>query len=182
MRTIIAPDEMAELDDWLEQRRQRGADLYDYEVSGVLRLSPAPRHRHSQWQARLIVALAPMLAARDVRIGGPANLGRDGDYVVPDVVATTIGQDSDVVWLTSAALAIEVLSPRENEIAKVKDYQAVVAASGMQLGELWYVDPVVAALRIYDPTRQWALTEHSRLLDRSVSELELQLFEVQDTA
>ena len=179
MRRIIAPDEMAELDDWLEQRRRRGADLYDYEVGGVLRLSPAPRHHHGQWQARLIVALAPMLGVRGLRIGGPANLGRDGDYVVPDVVATTVGQDSDVVWLTSVALAIEVLSPRENEIAKVNDYQAVVAASGLQLSELWYVDPVVAALRIYDPAGAWAQTEHSRLLDRSISELERQLFDAE---
>ena len=176
MRTIMAPEEMAELDDWLGLRRRRGADLYDYEVGGVLRLSPAPRHKHGVWQFRLGVALAPLLAARGYRISGPANLGRDGDYVVPDVVATDATDDDDVVWLSVVALGIEVLSPRENEAAEVADYQVVAAVSGLQLGELWYVDPVAETLRIYDPASGWAQAERSLLLDRSIAELESQLF------
>ena len=156
MRTIVAPDELPALDALLEQRARCGADLYDYEIEGVLRMSRAPRRGHGRWQLKVGTALTQRLDAEAFSVGGPANLGTKGNYVVPDVVVLHAADEPDDeggVWLGRAAIAVEVLSPDEDEPTKVADYRRVVETGDLALDELWYVDANAAEIRVYDPTR-----------------------------
>ncbi len=43
-------------------------------------------------------------------------------------------------WLGAAAIAVEVLFPREDEAAKLAGYRAVIGAGHLRLREVWYVD------------------------------------------
>jgi hypothetical protein len=102
VRTILVAEEMAGLDGWLEERRRRGADLYDYEIGGVLRMDPAPCRSHGRWQLRMGQLLAPVGESMGLSVGGPANLGREGNFVVPDVVvlrAEDEPAEDDDVWI-----------------------------------------------------------------------------------
>ncbi len=153
MRTILAADELPELDEWLAQRARRGGDLYDYEIGGVLRLNPAPRRNHGRWQSLVDRALAPLFAAAGLHSGGPANLGIDGSYVVPDLVVLAAEDEpegADDVWLGVAAIAVEILSPREDEAAKLADFRAVIGAGHLRLREVWYVDAEAGEVRLYE--------------------------------
>ena len=142
------------MDVLLAERARRGADVYDYEIDGVLRMSPAPRLGHGRWQAAMVNLLTAVLPADAFVIGGPANLGRPGNYVVPDVVvlrATDQPEPDDDVWLARAAIAVEVLSPAKDEAAKVADYRHLIEGGDLALDELWYVDGVRREIRVYDP-------------------------------
>lgn len=166
MRTILAAEELPELDEWLAGRRERGADLYDYEIGGVLRLNPAPRRTHGRWQSQVDRALSPFLADAGLVSGGPANLGTDGNYVVPDLVAVRIEDepaDDDDVWVRTATIAIEILSPREDETAKLADYRAVIAGGDLRLDEVWYVDSVAREIRYYRAATGERLDDSSAL-------------------
>ena len=149
VRTIVAPDQLAELDDWLARRQRSNADLYDHEIGGTYYMAPAPGVPHAAQQARLIVVLTPLAAALGWAVLGPTNLGRlgqeDRNYVVPDVVVSTRLAGAA---LLDAVVAIEILSPHEDEDVKVAAYRAVVAATGLKLCELWYVDPSEHTLTI----------------------------------
>ena len=112
-------------------------------------MAPAPGVPHAAQQARLIVVLTPLAAALGWAVLGPTNLGRlgqeDRNYVVPDVVVSTRLAGAA---LLDAVVAIEILSPHEDEDVKVAAYRAVVAATGLKLCELWYVDPSEHTLTI----------------------------------
>ena len=155
MRTIVVPDDLPAMEALLAERARRGADVYDYEIDGVLRMSPAPRLSHANWQFRIGNALAAALATDRFVLGGPANLGRKGNYVVPDVVVLRTADAPDPendVWVAQAAIAVEVLSPGEDEAAKIGDYRRVIGAGDLTLDELWYVDGAAADIRVYDPS------------------------------
>ena len=55
--------------------------------SGGAALEPRPRRNHGRWQSLVDRALAPLFAMTGLHSGGPANLGIDGSYVVPDLRA-----------------------------------------------------------------------------------------------
>ena len=163
----MAPDQLADLDRCFAERRRRHGDLYDYQIAGIYHMAPAPGGDHATTQASLIAALSNQVVARGWRIAGPTNLGRlDGDYVVPDVViARSLSGPSTL----DALIAIEVLSPTEDESAKVADYQTVVATSGLVLSELWYVDPIAGTCRMRD--QRFELIEFSSVLGLSPADV-----------
>lgn len=144
---------MAERTSDLEERHRRGADLYDHEIGGVVRLHAVPGWRHSRFQARIGQMLDDLAEPVGLSVGGPGNLGRDGNFVVPDVAVLWAEDEPDEdggVWLARAAVAVEVLSPREDEAAKLADYRSVIEAGDLELEEVWYLDAEAQELRVYD--------------------------------
>ena len=129
-----------------------GVDLYDYEIDGTYYVAPAPSGRHSRLQARMLRHLGDWADSHGLQIMGPLNLGILTEdrraYVVPDVTVLP-GDTPDATAYLRAVIAVEVLSPTEDEAAKVDAYRRVVELTGLHLDELWYVDPVASTIHIY---------------------------------
>lgn len=97
-------------------------------------MNPAPHSRHSAVQQQLAVLLdSPAReASLDPRLG-IFNLGEDGDYRVPD--GGLLRPGSDAVYLPTAALVVEIVSPDDETWEKLDFYAA------HQVDELLIVDP-----------------------------------------
>ena len=168
MRTLLAPDDM--VDDMLAERRVRGWDLYDYEIDGVYHMAPAPSIDHADIQLRVGAVMLDLARDKGLKAIGPANLGKlKGDviaYLIPDITIVEPGASGSA--LLHASVAVEILSPNEDEDAKVADYARVVELTGLQLDELWYVDATNAQVRIRDARLQ--LVDHSTVFGRTAAE------------
>lgn len=115
-------------------------DLYDYELGERYVVTPAASFDHGTTQAALLIALARHF----VKVSGPTNLGLLGEqgrrwYVVPDAVVAPDDTEGGPALLR-ALIAVEIRSADEDTNAKLAGYRAVMARTGLELGEVWYVD------------------------------------------
>lgn len=124
----------AEFEALLERRRSLGQDLLDEVWAGVYHVNPAPHSRHVAIQQQLAVLLDPLARAAGLlpRVG-IFNLGEESDYRVPD--GGLLRPGADAVYLSSAAMVIEIVSPDDKTWEKLSFY----ATHGVD--ELLIVDP-----------------------------------------
>ena len=59
-------------------------------------------------------------------------------------------EGADDVWLGVSAIAVGILSPREDEAAKLADFRAVIGAGHLRLREVWYIDAEASEVRLYE--------------------------------
>ena len=164
MPTLVRDPQPAEFEALLERRRRLGQDLFDEVWEGVLHMNPAPHSQHGRLEWQLAGILAPLAAAADLRALGQFNLGEEGDYRVPDGALVRPGQDA--VYLPTAALVLEIVSPGDESWEKLPFY----AARGVE--EVLIVDP-------QEKTVSWLGLEgveyqhlkRSRLIELGASEL-----------
>jgi len=132
--TLVLDPPPRELAALIERRRQLGQDLFDEMWEGVLHMNPAPHSRHSNLQQQLAELLGPLARKAGLlpRVG-IFNLGDDKNYRVPDGGLLRPGPDG--VYLPTAALVIEIVSPGDESWEKLSFY----AARGVE--ELLIVDP-----------------------------------------
>ncbi len=133
MRTLLPDPPPVEFEALLERRRSWGADTHDEVWEGVLHVNPAPHGRHAELQAQLIELLGPLARVAGLKLVADFNLGKAGDYRVPDGGLHRPGQAE--LYYSTAALVIEVLSPEDETWAKLPFY----AAHGVD--EVLIVDP-----------------------------------------
>lgn len=136
--TLVGP--AAVIDGWLRQRRALGQDSFDEVWDGAYHLAPHQHTRNTYLAAQLTVLLDSAARAAGLRITGPFNLGTSDDYRIPDLglhVAPVTWQ----LYMPSASVVVEVLSPEDETEAKLDFY----AARGVR--EVWVVDPARQALR-----------------------------------
>ncbi len=133
MSTLVVGQAPAELDALLERRRRLGADLYDEVWKGVLHMVPAPHSAHGKLDRRVARLLDGPARAAGLEASGPVNIGGPDDYRVPDAALLRPGPDG--VYLPSAALVVEIVSPDDETWAKLPFY----AEHGVE--ELLIVDP-----------------------------------------
>jgi Uma2 family endonuclease len=135
VRTVILGERPPQLEALIESRRRTGADRRDEIWEGDYHMNPAPRKRHGNTLMQLLGLLGPL--ARLAGLFGTAdfNLGVPDDYRVPD--GGFHRDNSDAVYVDTAALVIEVLSPDDETIEKVPFY----AAHGVD--EVVIADPLV---------------------------------------
>ena len=169
MRTLLAPDDMvAEL---IAKRHANGWDIYDYEIGGVYHVSPWASYCHGSLQMRIGVELYKLAPTLGLEVLSPTNLGRLGGdapaYVVPDVIVVRPGDYG--LALLDVVVAVEVLSPNEDEDKKVADYARVKELTGLQLDELWHVDGFNEQVRVHDARLR--LVERSAAFGLSVDAL-----------
>ena len=134
MPTLVRDPQPAEFEALLKRRQKLGQDLLDEVWEGVYHMNPAPHSRHSAIQQQLAELLGP--PARDAGLDPRLaifNLGEEGDYRVPDGGLLRPGPDS--VFLSTAALVVEIVSPDDESWEKLGFY----AAHGVD--ELLIVDP-----------------------------------------
>ena len=132
--TLVLDPPPADFEALLERRRQHGQDLLDEVWDGVYHMNPAPHSRHSAIQQQLAELLGPPAreAGLDPRLA-IFNLGDEGDYRVPDGGLLRPGPDA--VFLPTAALVVEIVSPGDESWQKLGFYAA------HDVGELLIVDP-----------------------------------------
>jgi Putative restriction endonuclease len=133
MPTLVRDPQPAEFEALLERRRRLGQDLFDEVWEGVLHMNPAPHSQHGRLEWQLALILAPLAAATGLRALGQFNLGEEGDYRVPD--GALVRPSPDAVYLATAALVLEIISPGDETWEKLDFY----ALHGVE--ELLIADP-----------------------------------------
>ncbi len=158
MPALVRDPLPAEFEALLERRRQLGQDLLDEVWEGVYHMNLAPHSRHSAIQQQLAVLLdSPAREARLAPRLGIFNLGEEGDYRMPDGGLLRPGPDA--VYLPTAAIVVEILSPGDESWDKLGFYAA------HRVDELVIVDPcerrvqwlALTASGDYQPVEQSAL-------------------------
>ena len=122
MRTVILGERPKELEALIESRRATGADLYDEVWEGDYHMNPAPRKRHALLEHRLARVLGPLADRAHLYGSGIFNLGDPDNFRVPD--AGYHRDESDTLFLATAALIIEIVSPNDETWDKLPFYAA----------------------------------------------------------
>lgn len=136
MPTVVHDPQPVEFERLLERRRALGQDLLDEVWEGVYHMNPAPAARHAEVAQQLAVLLdAPARAAGLVPMMSIFNLGAPEDYRVPDGGLHRARPGAEDVYLATAALVVEVVSPNDKTWEKLDFY----AAHGVD--EVLIVDP-----------------------------------------
>jgi Uma2 family endonuclease len=133
MRTLVLEPPPAELQALLERRRRLGIDLYDEIWEGTLHMVPAPHSAHGKLDRRLARLLDAPARDAGLEATGPINIGAADDYRVPDAALLRPGPDG--VYVPSAALVVEIVSPGDETWAKLPFYAT------HEVEELLIVDP-----------------------------------------
>jgi Uma2 family endonuclease len=122
MPTLVLDPPTADFQALLERRRRLGIDLYDEVWEGVLHMVPAPHSTHGKLEQRVSRLLDGPAQAAGLEVSGPVNIGSAEDYRVPD--AALLRQGPDEVYLPTAALVVEIVSPGDESWAKLPFYAA----------------------------------------------------------
>jgi Uma2 family endonuclease len=169
MRTLLPDPPPAEVQAFLERRRKLDQDRKDEVWEGVYHVVPAPHDRHADLQAQIIVLLNPPARRAGLRPRGELNLGAPKNFRVPDAALLRPGPGG--VYLPTAALVVEILSPGDETWQKLPFYAA------HHVDEFLILDPDTHQIHWlgltadgYEPIEQSALidlgpTELDRLID-----------------
>lgn len=120
MKTVVLGERPAEIESFLARRRALGQDLYDELWEGVYHVAPASHAWHGYLDNVLAELLGPYARRAGLVGTGPFNLGGPDDYRVPDRGYHN-GLPSGV-WLPSAAIVVEIVSPDDETWAKFDFY------------------------------------------------------------
>ena len=132
--TLVCDPPPADFEALLERRQRLGQDLLDEVWEGVYHMNPAPHRRHANIAQQLAVLLdEPARKAGLVPMISIFNLGEPDDYRVPDGGLFHPGPDE--VYMSTAALVVEIVSPGDQTWEKLAFYAA------HSVDELLIVDP-----------------------------------------
>lgn len=158
----------AEFEALLVRRRRLGQDLFDEVWEGVLHVNPAPHSQHGRLEWQLAGILGPLASSAGLRALGQFNLGQDGDYRVPDGALVRPGPDA--VYLPTAALVLEIVSPGDESWEKLGFYAA------HRVEELLIVDPQEKTVSLMGLERgEYKHVKQSRLIELGAVELAEQI-------
>jgi Uma2 family endonuclease len=135
MTVVILGPRPPEVDALIERRRALGHDLYDEIWEGTYVMSPAPSTGHGWLQSQLLAHLR----GSDLFAVGPFNLGGPDDFRVPD--AGVLRQKPGAVWMTTAAIVVEIVSPGDRSLEKFDFYAA------HHVDEVCVIDPDARTVR-----------------------------------
>lgn len=124
-----------EMEQLIERRKRLGQDLYDEVWEGTYHMAPMARIGHGWLQAQVIALLGPLAERAGLLVSGPFNLGQSDDFRVPDGGLHRGELDTEFVYLDTAAVVIEIVSPGDETYDKLPFY----AAQGVD--EILVVDP-----------------------------------------
>lgn len=133
VRTVILGDPPPEVEALIESRRRTGADRRDELWEGDYHMNPAPRKRHAILVSQMLERLGPVARRGGLITTADFNLGVPDDYRIPD--AGLHRDASDAVYVDTAPLVVEVLSPEDETMEKLPFY----ASRGVD--EVVIVDP-----------------------------------------
>jgi len=133
--TLVLGSPPPELETLIERRRCAGADHLDEVWQGVRHLVPGPSFEHARLSQQLAERLGPLARAAGLAATiSEFNLGEsEHDFRVPDGGLHRSGAAG--VWLSTAALVLEILSPGDETWQKLPFYAA------HDVDEILIVDP-----------------------------------------
>jgi Uma2 family endonuclease len=147
----------AELEELIERRHRLGLDLYDEVWEGTYHMAPAPRFDHANLAIALVRVLLPLTDRAGLVGGTPFNLGGPDNYRVPDL--GWLRHPVHAVYVPTAALVVEVVSPDDETYDKLPFY----AAHGVD--EVMVVEGQERSVRIFSLAKgSYQETGHSDLL------------------
>jgi Uma2 family endonuclease len=169
MSTVVLDPPPPGFEEMLERRRALGQDRRDEMWEGVLHMSPSPSRPHAELVAQLLVLLDPLARAAGLTPSADFNLG-DGknNYRSPDGGLHRPGAED--IWLPTAALVLEIVSPGDETWEKLPFYAA------HDVDEALIVDPQnrsIDWLALHEG--EYQPVQRSGLIDLGVSELSEQL-------
>ena len=168
VRTVILGDPPVEIEALIESRRSTGADRRDEIWEGDYHMNPAPRKRHAILVSELLSLIHPCARRRGLVGTTDFNLGVPNDYRIPD--AGVHRDAADAVYVDSAPLVIEVLSPDDETMEKLPFY----AARGVD--EVVIADPMTRAVQwLRLDGGAYVETRRSEVLDIDVAEIVTQI-------
>ena len=125
--SVLIVGEQPDITAWLDRRRQLGQDGFDEVWEGVYHVSPNARSEHAQVAVQVMIAVEAQARDAGLVSAGPFNLGVDEhDFRVPDGGWFTASPGA--LYVPTAAVVLEVLSPQDETFAKFDFY----AARGVQ--------------------------------------------------
>jgi hypothetical protein len=164
VRTVVLGPRPPELEAVLERRRALGQDLYDEVWAGEYHMAPEPSHRHALLDDEVAAVLRPLARRAGLVGSGPFNLGRPGDYRVPDR-GLHRGRSAEV-WVPTAAMVVEILSPDDETFDKFAFY------ARHRVDEVLVVDPALQTVRCWRLSEEsYVENEASGLLGVTVAEM-----------
>ena len=143
MRTLVLGDH-PDVEALLDRRQALGLDLRDEVWDGVYVMVPFAHSRHGMIKSDVVYAVERRARAAGLLGGDSFNLGESTDYRVPD--AGWHRRSPEQLYVPTAAIVLEVLSPDDETSSKYRFY----AAHGVD--ELLVADPDTRTVRC------WSLT------------------------
>jgi len=170
MATLVLGTPPPELEALLERRRHAGVDRLDEVWQGVRHVVPGPSFEHARVSQHLAVLLdGPARDAGLLAAVSEFNLGEsEHDFRVPDGGLHRPGAAG--VWLATAAVVVEILSPGDESRQKLPFY------AEHHVDEVLLVDPAertVTWLALRDG--EYGPVQRSRLIELGPAELAEQL-------
>lgn len=120
MRTVVIGDRPPVVEEWLEQRRALGQDLFDEVWEGDYHVAPAPHGRHGLIDYQVARLLGPLADRAGLRGSGPCNVGGPENYRVPD--QAYFRDASPETYHATAELVVEIVSPGDESRSKFDFY------------------------------------------------------------
>jgi Uma2 family endonuclease len=159
MRTLLPDPPPVDLQAMLERRKRLGQDRRDEVWEGVLHMVPGPSGEHSTLGAQIKRLLAAPATASGLIVTDDFNVGDSkNDFRVPD--GGLHRSQPRGVWITTAALVLEVLSPGDDTWEKLPFYAA------HRVDEVLIVDPDAHAVHWLALTGDdYEPVEQSNLID-----------------
>ena len=167
--TLVLDPQPAWVERLLDERRRSGADRRDEVWEGVLHVIPPPSVEHERLAPALHVLLDPHAAAVKLVVVGTVAIGTEDDYRVPDLALLRPGYAPQ--WNPTAALIVEIVSPRDDTWEKLPFY------ARHQVDEVMIAAPAERAIHWLGlgADGEYSPLEQSRLLGVSATELAAQL-------
>jgi Uma2 family endonuclease len=122
MPTVILDPLPVEIDELLYRRKRLGLDRADEMWDGVLHVNPTPHGRHGRVLQQITALLDGPSRAAGLLPMADFNLGTKGNYRVPDGGLHHPGPDR--LYYPTAALVVEIVSPKDESWAKLPFYAA----------------------------------------------------------
>jgi Uma2 family endonuclease len=120
MRTVILGEQPSEIEALIERRRALGQDRFDEVWDGDYHMNPVPHVWHGYIDAKLGSLLLPHAEAAGLIAITQVNIGQLGNFRAPD--GAYLRTLPDEVWVPSAAVVVEVLSPHDETWEKFPFY------------------------------------------------------------
>jgi Uma2 family endonuclease len=124
VKTVVLGPLPAELEQLIERRHQFGLDTFDEVWDGTYHLAPAPRFGHAYLDGEVARVLRPYAEAAGLVETGPFNLGEPDNYRVPDHGYRRGHPNPEVVYVDTAAVVVEIVSPDDETYEKLPFYAA----------------------------------------------------------
>lgn len=143
MKSVLVLEPVpTEIEALIQRRHALGLDTFDEVWEGVYHMTPGPSGPHAYLLSRLIVLLEPYAKAAGLVSVTGFNLGPGpDDYRVPD--SGFLREIPAGVWLPTAAVVVEILSPGDETYDKFGFY----SAHGVE--EIFVVDPATRSFKIW---------------------------------